>query len=96
MPDTLSTLPEITVQTADGFVVVAEYTDPRSVVPPRKTSLTYDWYGTQNDALEAYSEYERGEFSGFRPIGIFPVRHGLPFGGAFSPMTIAQMLHSER
>jgi hypothetical protein len=77
---------------ADGFVVVAAFQDPRAAVPPRRVSYTYDHHARLNDAADAYAAYERGEYAGFSAVGLFPVRHGLPFGPALGTFELARLV----
>jgi hypothetical protein len=90
MPD--ATSPIVHTTTADGFVVVAAFQDPKAVLPPRRVSYTYDHHARLNDAADAYAAYERGEYAGFSAVGLFPVRRGLPFGPALGPFELARLV----
>lgn len=101
MPDASSPAPSPAIQTqapavrlttADGFVVVASFQDPKAVLPPRRVSYTYDHHSHLNDAADAYAAYERGEYTGFSPVGLFPVRRGLPFGPPLSVFELARLV----
>lgn len=81
----------IKIMEATGFVVVSLWHDPASVVPPYKTTPTYDHYKTLGDAIDAFTNYENGEHRAFSAVGIFAVRHGMPLGGALDLSTIARM-----
>lgn len=82
MPDstliTTQTAAAVEVQTADGFVVVSEWTRARFTRP----SYSYDHCRTLDDARREYVAYQRGEHDGFKAIGIFPSVNGLPIAGA--------------
>ena len=57
--------------TADaGYVVVSEWTDAGDRLG-RNPSTDYQRFDTLNDALEAYREYQDGEFARATGIGIF-------------------------
>jgi hypothetical protein len=49
----------IRIKTADGFVVVAAFQDPKAVLPPREVAYTYDHHTHLNDAADAYAAYAR-------------------------------------
>ena len=85
--------PTVRLTTADGFVVVASFQDPKAVLPPRRVSYTYDHHNHLNDAADAYAAYERGEYTGFSPVGLFPVRRGLPFGPPLSVFELTRLVH---
>ena len=84
--------PAVRLTTADGFVVVASFQDPKAVLPPRRISYTYDHHSHLNDAADAYAAYERGEYTGFSPVGLFPVRRGLPFGPPLSVFELTRLI----
>jgi hypothetical protein len=90
MPD--DPAPLVRTLTADGFVVVAAFRDPKAVLPPRRIVYTYDHHAHLNDAADAYAAYERGEYAGFSAVGLFPVRCGLPFGPALGALELARLV----
>ena len=93
MPDDAPSSPTLVrMTTADGFVVVTSFQDPKAVVPPRRIAYTYDHHDHLNDAADAYAAYERGEYAGFSAVGLFPVRRGLPFGPPFAALELARLL----
>lgn len=80
MPDT-AILAAVTVETADGFMVISRERVPRSVTPPYKYDYYYDHFDTQDDAVEHYSEIERGMYSDTREaVALVPCWRGVPLG----------------
>ena len=61
--------PRVNVTTASGFVVVSWWQD--SSRDDCKGSFQYDHYKTLNSALDAYEEYQNGEWDRAREMGIF-------------------------
>ena len=77
---------------ADGYVVVSLYRDPKSVVYPYRRSYAYDDYKTLKDAVDYYADLERGEHRCFAPVGIFPVRNGMPCGDKIDGARITKIM----
>ncbi len=75
---------------ADGFVVVSWWQDRSG--DGRRGSYEYDHRPSLNDALEAYREYQDGEYERARAVGIFAARHGLPIAGALEPMRLLRLM----
>ena len=80
MPDTIipeSNQPGITVTKAHGFVVVSWWQAKSS--DGRRGTFDYELHDTLNDALNAYREYQDGEYHRAAEMGIFTVDAiGLP------------------
>ncbi len=72
--------PPVTVETADGWMVISKTLSTGSVVPPYRWSYAYRHHDTLADAEEDFAEIERGEFRGFQPVAIVPCLHGVPLG----------------
>lgn len=75
---------------ADGFVVVSWWQDRSG--DGGRGSYEYDHRRSLNDALEAYREYQDGEYERARAVGIFAARHGLPVAGALEPMPLLRLM----
>ena len=75
---------------ADGFVVVSWWQDRSG--NDRKGSFEYDHRPTLDDALEAYREYQDGEFERARAVGIFAARNGLPIAGRLEPAWLLRVM----
>ena len=75
---------------ADGYVVVSWWQDRSG--DGRRGSYEYDHRPSLNDALEAYREYQDGEYARARAVGIFAARHGLPIAGALEPMPLMRLM----
>lgn len=73
--------PTVTMETADGFLVVSRERVPKSVLPPYAYDYYYDHFPREADATEFYGEIERGEYNDTREaIAIVPCRRGVPLG----------------
>ncbi len=70
----------LTVETADGFLVISKCLRTGSVKPPYAWHYMMEHYDTLAEAEEAYGEVERGEFRGFQPVTIVPCLRGVPLG----------------
>ncbi len=71
----------VTMETADGFLVISRTRIRKSVVPPYRYDYHYDHFDGESDATEMYGEIERGEYSDSRePVAIVPCRKGVPLG----------------
>lgn len=79
---------------ADGFVVVAWW--QVSSGNARDGHYEYHHNATLNDALNAYDEYERGEYARASAVGIFPAKHGLPFGQPIDPAQLMRLIKETR
>ena len=75
---------------ADGFVVVSWWQD--SSRDDRKGAYEYDHRPTLNEALEAYREYQDGEFDRARAVGVFAARDGLPIAGRLEPAWLLRLM----
>ena len=75
---------------ADGFVVVSWWQDRSG--DGHRGSYEYDHRPSLNDALEAYREYQDGEYARARAIGIFAARHGLPIAGGLEPTRLMRLM----
>ena len=75
---------------ADGFVIVSWWQD--SSRDDRKGTFEYDHRPTLNEALEAYREYQDGEFDRARAVGVFAVREGLPIAGRLEPAWLLRLM----
>ena len=56
----------------------------------------YEHKPTLNDALDAYREYEDGEYPRARAVGIFAARNGLPIGGQIEAAQILRLMAETR
>ncbi len=90
--DTLITTPAVQVETATEFVVVSLW-DPKNGGEPE---YEYEPKPTLNDALDAYREYEDGEYPRARAIGIFPARNGMPIGTRMDPAQLCRLMKETR
>lgn len=81
-------MPDIDMQTANGFVVVTTWNHARTP----HGSFAYDCYERLADAVAAY----RDPGSSFKPHGIFPAMNGLPIGPALSAEVIAAVKPGQR
>jgi hypothetical protein len=71
----------VTVETADGFLVVSRTRQPKSVIPPYRHDYYYDHFDHERDATDFYGEIERGEMGNARqPVAIVACRGGVPLG----------------
>lgn len=75
---------------AEGFVVVSWWQDRSG--DGRRGSYEYDHRPSLNDALEAYREYQDGEYARARAVGIFAARHGLPIAGGLEPARLMRLM----
>lgn len=86
MPDlyTLHTRPEsapaVTMETADGWLVISKMLRCGSVKPPYQYQYDADHYASLEDAEGHYTDLERGEYSGWHPVAIVPCKGGVPLG----------------
>lgn len=80
--------------TADAFVVVSWWQCKSG--DGSKGDYVYDTQNTLNGALNLYREYEDGEYSRARAVGIFATHNGLPIGGRMEPARIMQLMHETR
>jgi hypothetical protein len=95
-PDSLpihATTP-VSIQEADGWVVVAWW--QVSGGNARDGHYEYHHCATENDAADTYDEYERGEYARATAVGIFPAKHGLPFGPPLDPHYVAKLMQETR
>jgi hypothetical protein len=83
----------VRVESADSFVVVSLW---RSRSDGSADDYEYEPHATLNDALDAYREYEDGEYPRARAVGIFPARNGMPLGGRFEPAYIMRLMKETR
>ncbi len=79
---------------ADGFVVVSWWQDRGG--DPRGGAYEYDHRPTLDDALEAYREYQDGEYARARAVGIFAARDGLPVAGRLEPTWLMRLMTEAR
>lgn len=71
----------VTMETADGFLVVSRCRQPKSVVPPYRHDYYYDHFERESDATEFYGEIERGDYSDTREaVAMVVCRRGVPLG----------------
>jgi hypothetical protein len=84
--------PAVQVEQADSFVVVSLW----RAHDDGCESYDYQPCVTLNDALDAYREYEDGEYPRARAIGIFPARNGMPIGGRMEPALLARLMKETR
>jgi hypothetical protein len=85
MPDTTmiaeqpvtATRTQNTIAQATEFVVVS-FWQPKS--DSAKGSYEHETFTDQRDAVEAFREYEAGEYPRARAVCIFASRHGIPMG----------------
>jgi hypothetical protein len=75
---------------ADGFVVVSWWQDRSG--DGRKGSYEYDHRPSLDDALEAYREYQDGEYRRASAVGIFAARGGLPIAGRLEPTWLMRLV----
>ena len=75
---------------ADGFVVVSWWRDRGG--DDAKGAYEYDHRPTLNDALEAYREYQDGEYARASAVGIFAARDGLPIAGRLEPAWLLRLM----
>lgn len=68
----------VTVTQADGFVCVSYWADKAE---HRKGEYHYEHCATIQEATEKFNEYERGEWTRAREIGVFASLGGMPIGG---------------
>ena len=86
--------PRVQVTTASGFVVVSWWADNSR--DDRKGSFQYDHYKTLNSALDAYEEFQNGEWSRAREMGVFSCDEaGLPLH-RLDPARLMQLMHEQR
>lgn len=78
------------LRAADGFVVVSWWQDRGG--NHRAGAFEYDHRPTLNDALEAYREYQDGEYARARAVGIFAARDGLPIAGRLEPAWLLRLM----
>lgn len=71
MPSTAETAAQ-----PDAYVVVSWWQEKSS--DGRTGEYEYETRPTLNDAPDTYREYEAGEYSRARPVGIFEVIGGMP------------------
>ena len=75
---------------ADGFVVVSWWQDRGG--DGHRGSYEYDHRPSLNDALDAYREYQDGEYERARAVGIFAARDGLPIAGRLEPTWLMRLM----
>lgn len=79
------------IQTATGFVVVCR----GAFRYGRAQAYAYDHYTTLNDAADAYTEYESGEYGELYPVALMACRFGIPFA-ALSSWRVTQLVADTR
>lgn len=81
MPDTVLT-PEqpVTMETADGFLVIASRIATGSVVPPYKHDYWHEYAADLQTAHEHFAAIERGEYRDWRAEHIVACTRGVPLG----------------
>jgi len=71
----------VTMETADGFLVVSRERQPKSVLPPYAYDYYYDHFLHVETATGFYDEIKRGEYNHTREaIAIVPCKRGVPLG----------------
>ena len=86
--------PRISVTTASGFVVVSWWQD--SSRSDLKGGFEYDHFVKLNDALDLYEEFQNGEWSRAREMGIFACDAcGMPLH-RLDPARLMQLMHEQR
>lgn len=71
----------VTMETADGFLVVSRCRQPKSVVPPYRYDYYHDHFDHESDATEFYGEIEQGEYGNAREaVAMVACRRGVPLG----------------
>jgi hypothetical protein len=89
----MATIQSITSQ-SDGFVVVSLWKPEGQ--PLAKGDYEYEHQPTLNDALDLYRDYEDGQWSRARAIGVFAAKDGLPIGGRIDPAQLMQLMAETR
>jgi hypothetical protein len=91
--DTLTAAEPVSVTVADSFVVVSLWRAKEG----GEDEHEYEPHATLNDALDAYREYEDGEYPRARAVGIFAARNGMPIaGGQIEPAQLLRLLRETR
>jgi hypothetical protein len=83
MPDT--TITPITVDTADGWMVISKLLQIGSVTPPYRYHYDAVCWLTLAEAEEHYDALGCGEFTGWQPVAIIPCKSGVPLGAKVMP-----------
>jgi len=83
------------LQQADAFVVVSLW---QHKTDPNRAGYEYEHKATLNEALDAYREYEDGEYDRARAVGIFAVKNGMPLknGANLDPVLMLRLMHETR
>lgn len=73
--------PPVTMEAADGWLVVSRSAAYGSVIPPYRYDYSYDHFDREADATEFYGEIEKGEYGPSREaVTLLPCRRGVPLG----------------
>lgn len=70
----------VTVETADGWLVVSKCLRTGSVKPPYRYQYDADHYEDLTEAYAHFADLERGEHRGWQPVTIVPCKAGVPLG----------------
>lgn len=70
----------VTVETADGWLVIAKALKTGSVSPPYQYQYAHEHYTSLEDAEAAFNELEAGEWRGWSAVTIVPTLQGVPLG----------------
>lgn len=70
----------VTVETADGWLVISKCLRTGSVKPPYQYQYDADHWLTLEEAHEHYAALEHGEHRGWSPVAIVPCKAGVPLG----------------
>lgn len=78
--------PPVTMEQADGFLVVSRRRACKSVIPPYRFDYLYDHFDHLSDAEGFYHEVADGEYGPEREArAIVPCRKGVPLGAKVLP-----------
>lgn len=87
-------VPTATTRFIAGYVVVSRWV---STIGAPDEMIQYDHYNVLNDAADAYTEYQNGEFPRATAVGIFPCdERGLPIGGRLDPVRLMALVAETR
>ena len=93
-PSAREAVPISHLQQADAFVVVSWWQSKSG--NGGSGDYEYEHQPTLNDALDAYREYQDGEYQRAQAVGIFGVRDGLPVGNRLDPAEIMNLMQETR
>lgn len=71
----------VTMETADGWLVISRSRVDRYVIPPYRYDYYHDHFRREATATEFYGELERGEYGhGREAVAMVACRRGVPLG----------------